>query len=204
MQNKDFNILPDETLVAMAQEGSATAFDFLIKKYRTMAMGKVRDYYMAGWDEEDIVQEGLIGIYKAIRDFDSEAGSSFKTFVNLCITRQIQSAVTGANRQKHKILNESLSLHLEKEEDQAIVPLCERIPSCGDGSNPLEEMLVVEAIKSFCSEDNSLLSPLETLVWNEMLRGKTYIEIAEELDKSPKSIDNAMQRIKKKLREILE
>ena len=111
---KELNLLSDDSIVKMAQEGSSTAYEFLIQKYREMAKLKAHKYYINGGDNDDVMQEGMIGIFKAVRDFDPEAGSSFSSFAELCVDRQIQTAITGANREKHRPLNESVSLSGEE------------------------------------------------------------------------------------------
>ena len=110
MKNSDLNVLTDESIVKMAQEGSNTAYEYLINKYKESAKMKSKSYFIAGADNEDVIQEGMIGIFKAVRDFDEEKDASFRTFAELCINRQILNAIKGANRQKHQILNESVSL----------------------------------------------------------------------------------------------
>ena len=112
MKNNDLNVLTDESIVKMAQEGSGTAYEYLIDKYKELAKIKSKTYYIAGGDNEDVIQEGMIGIFKAIRDFDENKDASFRTFAELCINRQIVNAIKGANRQKHQILNESVPLHM--------------------------------------------------------------------------------------------
>ena len=113
--NKDLNILTDESIVKMAQEGSSTAYEYLINKYKELAKKKSKSYFIAGGDMEDVVQEGMIGIFKAIRDYDETQEASFRTFAELCVNRQIITAIKAANRQKHQILNEYVSLNAQSE-----------------------------------------------------------------------------------------
>lgn len=202
LDREELNILTDEEIVRMAKEGSGSAYDFLIEKYRNLAKQIARKYFIAGADNDDVIQEGTIGIFKAVRDYDENKTASFGTFVTLCIERQIQTAVSGANREKHKILNESISIDApatsvdgEAAEDLEIGAV---IPAKGSG-DPEEVALLRETFAELRRQSQLVLSDLEMKVFNEMLRGRTYKEIAEELKKSPKSIDNAVQRVKRKL-----
>ena len=192
---KELNLLSDDSIVKMAQEGSSTAYEFLIQKYREMAKLKAHKYYINGGDNDDVMQEGMIGIFKAVRDFDSDAGSSFSSFVELCVDRQIQTAITGANREKHRPLNESVSL---SDEDEAAGEKMSIPASKGD--EPERLALLKEAVDALFDEAKEKLSPLEQSVFRGIMQGKSYTEIAAELKKSPKSIDNATQRIKRKIK----
>lgn len=192
---KEFNLLSDDSIVKMAQEGSSTAYEFLIAKYREMAKKKARKYYISGGDNDDVMQEGMIGIFKAIRDFDESAGSPFAAFAELCVERQIQTAITGANREKHRPLNESISLSGENDDEESKI----EIPA-NKGDEPEKLTLFREAIEALFDEAESKLSPMEKLVFRGIMQGKSYTEIASELGKPPKSIDNATQRIKKKIK----
>ena len=192
---KEFNLLSDDSIVKMAQEGSSTAYEFLIQKYREMAKRKAHKYYINGGDNDDVMQEGMIGIFKAIRDFDADAGSPFAAFAELCVDRQIQTAITGANREKHRPLNESISLSGEEKDGGEKIEIPAR-----RGDEPEKMALLREAMESLFDEAETKLSPLEKLVFRGIMQGKSYIEIADELGKTPKSIDNATQRIKKKIK----
>lgn len=205
MKNSDLNVLTDESIVKMAQEGSSTAYEYLIDKYKELAKIKSKTYFIAGGDNEDVIQEGMIGIFKAVRDYDEEKNASFRTFAELCINRQIVNAIKGANRQKHQILNESVSLNAGEElENEDVQPLAERLASANPDDDPEAMMLMKEVVDYLKANDRDIFSPLESKVWGEMLKGKTYREIALVLRKSPKTIDNAMQRIKKKILSYLE
>ena len=205
MKNSDLNVLTDESIVKMAQEGSSTAYEYLIDKYKELAKIKSKTYFIAGGDNEDVIQEGMIGIFKAVRDYDEEKNASFRTFAELCINRQNVNAIKGANRQKHQILNESVSLNAGEElENEDVQPLAERLASANPDDDPEAMMLMKEVVDYLKANDRDIFSPLESKVWGEMLKGKTYREIALVLRKSPKTIDNAMQRIKKKILSYLE
>ena len=198
MDQDNYNILTDEELVKMAQEGSATAEEFLISKYKELAKRKAGAYFIMGGDKEDVIQEGMIGIFKAIRQYRDDRNTSFRTFAELCITRQIISAIRKANLRKHSILNESVSLNDEREPDGEHQPLEETLRAKED-MNP-EALLMMKEVSEFLkAESGEIFSPLEKMVWARMLQGKNYREIAAELHRSSKTVDNAMQRIKKKI-----
>lgn len=199
MYSDDLNILTDEDIVRMAHEGSDTAYSFLIKKYKKLAKTIAQKYYISGGDNEDLLQEGMIGIFKAVRNFDEDEEASFRTFVEICITRQIQTAITGANRQKHKVLNESISLSAG-ENDDSESSLKDTLAADSASFDPEEIMVLRDLFERLKTGSESLFSPMEKIIWEELLKGKSYIEISEELDKSPKAVDNAIQRIKKKTR----
>ena len=197
------NLISDEDLICMAREGSSLAYDVLISKYRSLAKAIARRYYILGGDNEDVVQEGMIGIFKAIRDYDMEAGASFRSFAALCVERQIQTAVEGANREKHKILNESVPLFDGGEEDDGYSRGREVKPAdsllASKNEEPEKRTLMKEAMKELRELSQENLSKFETEVFDSLIQGKTYQEIALEMGKTPKSVDNAIQRIKKKL-----
>ena len=203
MSDSELNVLTDEDIVAMAQEGSNRAYEFLISKYRETAKIKARKYYITGAEIEDVVQEGMIGIFKAVRDFDPEAGTSFSSFLQLCVERQIMTAVTGANREKHRPLSESLSLSGSslEEGEMALGSKSLRVINFGIGNEDPEKItLKNEELKGLAKAGDDILSPLEKQVWIGMLNGKDYKEIATDLNTAPKTVDNAIQRIKKKMR----
>lgn len=199
----NMNILSDEELVCMAKEGSSSASEFLIDKYRALAKTIARKYYIAGADNEDVVQEGMIGIFKAVRSFDPEGGSGFYTFVSLCIERQIQNAVSGANREKHRPLNESIPLFPKSDEEgnsqDALESEILNQMTTPEEEEPEKLALLRETFTELKALSKEVLSPLEEEVFSGMLQGKTYKEIAEEMGREPKSIDNAMQRIRRKI-----
>ena len=206
----ELNILTDEEVVLMAREGSNSAYDILISKYKDFAKTIARKYYINGADNEDVVQEGMTGIFKAIRDFDADGKVPFKSFAALCIERQIQTAVSGANREKHKILNESIPLFsAAADEDETNL---EGIPEssiadtlvASKSEEPEKFAMLKETFIELSEISKESLSGFEIQVFNGLIQGKTYKEIADELAKAPKSIDNAIQRIKKKIGFALE
>ncbi|MGC2874047.1 RNA polymerase sporulation sigma factor SigH [Ihubacter sp. mB4P-1] len=205
MVDRDLNVLTDESIVKMAQEGSSTAYEYLIDKYKGLARSKAATYFIVGADKDDVIQEGMIGIFKAVRDFDQEGEASFRTFVELCVNRQIISAIKGANRQKHQILNKSVSLSARPENENDETPaLAERLAANSADTDPEVMMLMREVIEFLKANEQNLFSPLENQVWEQMLKGRGYREIAFRLRRSTKTVDNAMQRIKKKVEMYLE
>lgn len=198
MQKNNYSILTDEEVVKLAQAGNVVAEEFLIKKYKELVKRKSNTYFIIGGDKEDVIQEGMIGIFKAIRGYDCLNEASFKTFAEICVNRQIISAIRNANLQKHQILNESLSLSSDNDPEGEQKTLEERLPS--SNHNDPETLMLMKEIGEFLKEEShEIFSKLEKRVWDKMLQGKNYIEIAEELGKSKKTIDNTIQRIKKKI-----
>lgn len=208
MENKDLRILADEEVVALAQSGDKLAYEFLIDKYKSIAKVKSQTYFIIGADHEDVIQEGMIGIFKAIRDYDFSKKASFKTFAELCITRQIVAAIQRANRQKHQILNESVSLNpLGDTYDMSSEPLNIRerqYDIISPDMDPEDTLLMKEIFNYIRENESEIFSPMEVEVWYELMSGKNYREIAENMEKEPKIIDNAVQRIKKKVHAYLQ
>ncbi len=198
MQEDNYIILTDEEMAKMAQEGSITAEEFLIKKYKTLVKQKSSTYFIIGGDKEDVIQEGMIGIFKAIREYRDDRNATFRTFAEICINRQIISAIRNANLKKHQILNESVSLSIDNDPEGKMKSLEERLPSKQD-DDPETLMLMKEVGEYLKKDKDEIFSTLEKNVWDKMLQGKNYQEIAKDLKKSPKSVDNTMQRIKKKI-----
>ena len=203
MKMNHLHILTDEQLVKMSQEGSETAEEILIEKYKSLVKNKAKAYYIAGADNEDVVQEGMIGLFKAIRSYDANKEAAFKTYADTCINSQIITAIKKANRRKHQPLNESISLYSEVSEGDWETTMQDVLE--GSGENDPEAMtLAREIAESLREEGSEIFSEFEWKVWSEKLKGHDYQEIAQTLQKSPKSIDNALQRIKKKILAYLE
>ncbi len=196
-------ILTDEQLVLMAREGSETAEEILIEKYKGLVRMKAKAYFIVGAETEDVVQEGMIGLIKAIRKFDPEREAGFKTFASTCINNQIIKAIRKAEREKNQPLNDAISLNDQvggKEEGLTIGDILR-----ASLSDEPEEMLIYEESLTRLGElSKETFSPLETQVLRGKIQGKSYQEIAAELGKSPKTIDNALQRIRKKITDFLE
>ena len=189
----------DEQLVLAARAGDDTALSTLLTKYRAFARVKARSYFLVGADREDIVQEGMIGLYKAIRDFNPDLETSFRGFAELCITRQIITAIKTATRQKHGPLNNyvSFSRPVVGDDDGERV-LADVLPTVAI-SDPADLVISAERIRALQAHFDEVLSDLETEVLRLYVEGKSYQEIAERLQRHVKSIDNALQRIKRKL-----
>ena len=203
MEINRLHILTDEQLVRMAQEGSETAEEILIEKYKGLVKNKAKTYYITGADSEDVVQEGMIGLFKAIRSFDVSKQTAFKTFADTCVNSQIISAIKKANRKRHKPLNESVSLNKEVDDGTQDISVGDILQASMD-NDPEALLLLQEVVDYLKTYDSGLFSKFEREVWIEKLKGRNYMEIAEHLGRSPKSVDNALQRIKKKIVAYLE
>ena len=192
----------EEKIVEEAKKGNTRAQEFIISKYENFVKAKAKSYFLIGADKEDIYQEGMIGLYKAIRDFNGEKSTSFRAFAELCITRQIITAIKTATRQKHIPLNTYISLNKPVSEEESDRTLLDIISSIRI-TDP-EELIISQEQKKFIEEEiNKVLSDLEIQVLQSYLEGKSYQEIACDLDRHSKSIDNALQRVKKKLEKCL-
>ena len=199
----NYSALLDEEVVELAREGDATAAEFLIHKYKNFVRAKARSYFLIGADKEDIIQEGMIGLYKAIRDFRPDKLSSFRAFAELCITRQIITAIKTATRQKHIPLNSYVSLNkpiYDEDSDRTLLDVI----SGTRVTDPEELIISQEEFNDLAAKMGEILSSLEWKVLMYYLEGKSYQEIAVELDRHVKSIDNALQRVKRKLERYLE
>jgi len=198
-----YDRLEDEEVVELVHAGESEALDYLINKYRNFVRAKARSYFLIGADREDIVQEGMIGLYKAIRDFKEDKLSSFKAFAELCITRQIITAIKTATRQKHIPLNSYVSLDkpiYDEESDRTLMDVI----SGAKILDPEELIINREKFDDIELKMAELLSDLERKVLSLYLDGRSYQEISEDLNRHVKSIDNALQRVKRKLERYLE
>ena len=198
-----YHELVDEELVDHAKGGDDRAAEFLIAKYRNFVRVKAKAYFLIGADREDIIQEGMIGLYKAIRDFRRDKLSSFRAFAELCITRQIITAIKTATRQKHIPLNSYISLNkpiYDEDSDRTLLDVISSIKV----SDPEELVINQEASATMRERIRKNLSELECKVLTAYLEGKSYQEMANELNRHVKSIDNALQRVKRKLERNLE
>ncbi|MTH55145.1 RNA polymerase sporulation sigma factor SigH [Bacillus mangrovi] len=203
LSKEDFQFLDDEQIVELVHNGDSDALDYLITKYRNFVRAKARSYFLIGADREDIVQEGMIGLYKAIRDFREDKLTSFKAFAELCITRQIITAIKTATRQKHIPLNSYVSLDKPIYDDESDRTLMDVI-SGAKIMDPEELFINQEEFDDIEVKMAELLSDLERKVLSLYLDGRSYQEISEELNRHVKSIDNALQRVKRKLERYLE
>ena len=195
--------MTDEQVVILAQETDGPALEYLLNKYKNFVRTKARSYFLIGADHEDIVQEGMIGLYKAIRDYKAERLSSFRAFAELCVTRQIITAIKTATRQKHIPLNSYISLNKPIYEEDSDRTLLDVITEEGM-SNPEEMIIDREDLSVIEGKIGQMLSDLEKEVLVRYMEGKSYVEIADEMHRHVKSIDNALQRIKRKLLKYLE
>lgn len=201
--NSNFQQIVDEQLVELVREGDSVALDHLIRKYKNFVRAKARSYFLIGADHEDIVQEGMIGLYKAIRDFRGDKLASFKAFAELCITRQIITAIKTATRQKHIPLNSYVSLDKPLYDEESERTLLDVI--CGNRVTDPEELIInQEKFNDIELKMSEVLSDLERKVLMLYLDGRSYQEISVELDRHVKSIDNALQRVKRKLERYVE
>ncbi|AEV70413.1 RNA polymerase sporulation sigma factor SigH [Acetivibrio clariflavus] len=200
---RSFASMLDEEIIDETRAGNAKALEYLINKYKGFVRAKARTYFLIGADREDIIQEGMIGLYKAIRDFREDKLSSFRAFAELCITRQIITAIKTATRQKHIPLNFYISLNKPIFDDESDRTLMDIISE--DAINDPEEMVINrEEFLDIEEKMGEILSSLECEVLSLYLEGKSYQEIANDLDRHVKSIDNALQRVKRKLEKYLE
>ncbi|PLR96892.1 RNA polymerase sporulation sigma factor SigH [Bacillus sp. T33-2] len=198
-----YAVLEDETLVEMVHNGDGESLDYLINKYRNFVRAKSSKYFLCGGDKEDIFQEGMIGLYKAIRDFKADKLSSFKAFAELCITRQIISAVKAATRQKHIPLNSYISLDKPVYDEEPSHTLMDMLPGT-IVTDPAVLIVNQEEADDIELKMADRLSALERQVLSLYITGHSYVEISVELNKHVKSIDNALQRIKRKLERYVE
>lgn len=203
LYSEDYDQMTDEEIIDKCHEGSDEAEEYLLNKYKNFVRSKARSYFLVGADHEDIVQEGMIGLYKAIRDYNPERLSTFRAFAELCITRQIITAIKTATRQKHIPLNSYISLNkplYDEENDRTLLDVITE----GRSSDPEELVVSQEDLDTMHTKIYDVLSSLEQEVLRAYLDGKSYQEIAESLGRHVKSIDNALQRVKRKLEKYLQ
>ncbi|MDD6882609.1 MAG: RNA polymerase sporulation sigma factor SigH [Eubacteriales bacterium] len=203
MINQRFETMTDEEVVVFAQNADGGALEYLLNKYKNFVRTKARSYFLIGADHEDIVQEGMIGLYKAIRDYRADRQTSFRGFAELCVTRQIITAIKTATRQKHIPLNSYVSLNrpvYEDDSDRTLLDvITEDVPS-----NPEDMLIDREDLMIIEGRIGEMLSDMEKQVLVRYMEGKSYQEISREMGRHVKSIDNALQRIKRKLLKYLE
>ena len=200
---RKYNNYLDEELVLLAKEGNYEIQEYIINKYENFVKSKAKSYFLIGADREDIYQEGMIGLFKAIRDFKADKLSSFKAFAELCITRQIITAIKTASRQKHKPLNTYISINKPLYDEESEKTLEDTL-ILNKTYDPEEIVVSKEKLKILQDEMNESLSSLELEVLTYYLSGKSYHEIAIKLQRQAKSIDNALQRVKRKLEKCLD
>jgi len=205
MQEEKYREFSDQELIEQIRANDKEAMDFLLEKYKNLVRKKANSLFLIGGDKDDLIQEGMIGLYKAIRDFEPEKEASFFSFAELCISRQIYTAIKLSNRKKNMPLNDYVSLNTpvfgESSEDSE--PRAMRSVILANNLNPEELVIDKERVDMIENELGRCLSSFEKEVLEKHLNGKTYLDIAKEMEKKPKAIDNALQRIKLKLRHLL-
>lgn len=204
--NNNYNNMSDEELLEAIKKDDKKALDFLICKYKDLVNSKVNKYFIIGAEKEDIIQEGLIGLYKAIKDYKPDKQNSFKSFANLCIERQLITAIKSSNRQKHMPLNSYLSLNMnayENEDGNNDTEIMEVLDT-NVVEDPLDTITKKEYMTNVENVIDTSLSDFEKKVLNRYIQGESYVKIAEKLDAPVKSVDNAIQRIRKKTAKSLD
>ncbi len=196
-ESNKYNEIPDEELIAKIRLGDMKAQNYLLEKYKSLVNMKANRFFLVGAEDDDMVQEGMIGLFKAIQSFDLEKNNSFKTFANLCIERQLITAIKTSNRQKHIPLNSSFSLNTaayDENEDTSVIEILDT----NVVEDPLDTITKREYMEFVESRIEKNLSGFEKQVLNRYIQGESYIDIANKLNSPVKSIDNAIQRIRKK------
>lgn len=188
-----YNEMTDEALIKRLRAGESAIADYLMEKYKGLVRKKARAMFLIGGDTDDLIQEGMIGLFKAVRDYQPDREASFQSFANICIDRQIYTAIKSSNRQKHQPLNTYVSLSDGEAEESFR-------DSCVEYDNPESILIDRENVAALENEIKKSLSPLENRVLQLYLDGNGYMDIARILGKTPKSIDNALQRIRGKIK----
>lgn len=203
MRFEQYSALTDEELIARSREGDQAAVDALMTKYKGMVLGKAKSMFILGGDSDDLIQEGMLGLFKAVRDYDSGRDASFRTFAQLCVTRQLYTAVTASGRKKHLPLNSAISLSQtaqnDSDDDEQTDGLINILPA-DESFNPEEYLIGRESLERLEEWIEQELSTFERQVLELRLTGLGYVEIAHVLNRDEKSTDNALQRIRNKLR----
>ncbi|MBR1816642.1 MAG: RNA polymerase sporulation sigma factor SigH [Lachnospiraceae bacterium] len=195
--NINYDTLSDNEIISRINEKDDDAIEFMMQKYGNIVKREVRTVYIIGAETDDLMQEGMIGLFKAIRDYEADKGTAFSTFATLCIRRQLQTAINNSNRKKHIPLNSYISIYSENGEYG--YEFGDNIETENSDSNPEDMVIAREQKNTMRKRIETELSPLEKKVLKLYLDGFSYQEIADRLDKSEKSVDNALQRIRKKL-----
>lgn len=195
---RDYDKLKDEDLIEIIKSGDKNALEYLINRYRELVNIKVSKYYIIGAERDDIVQEGLIGLFKAIKCYKPDQHNSFKTFANMCIERQLITAIKTSNRQKHMPLNSYLSLNMSAYDEENDDTTIMEVFNSALIEDPLDTITKKEYYASVENAIDSALSDFEKQVLRRYINGESYVEIAQKLDTQVKSVDNAIQRIRKK------
>lgn len=200
----DYELLSDEELILRLRDGDTRIIEYIIEKYKDLVRKKSKSMYILGADHEDLLQEGMIGLFKAVRDYDAGRDASFRTFAELCVARQIYTAVQSAGRKKHSFLNFYVSLYGNQENNGEEYPELIQELVAWDAKNPEELMIDQENLESLERVIEQELSSFEKQVLELCLTGMSYTEIARVLGRTEKATDNALQRIKTKIRKARE
>lgn len=196
----EYEKMSEEDIVELSQKGETDAMDYLLNKYSNLVKKEVRALYLIGADHEDLIQEGMIGLFKAIRDYKRENDKGFYGFARMCVLRQMYTAVTASSRKKHAPLNSYISFYTPiVREDEKTALIMDTLKADEEISNPEDMILGQEKLEQMKKKIQDKLSPMEREVLELYLSGIGYVEIAQKMNKSAKSIDNAIQRIRKKL-----
>jgi RNA polymerase sporulation-specific sigma factor len=193
----------DDTLISSAASGDDAALAALYGRYKGMIRGKANLYFLVGGDKDDLIQEGMIGLFSAVMSYDSDGDASFPTYAELCVNRQMLNAVRSDNRVKHKPLNAAISLYEEQTNRDDSASKLEEVLADPAALSPEDQVITNDLIARLERDIIDVFSDFEKEVWQQFIEGKQYKEIAESLDRTPKTIDNAIQRIKKKLEKLL-
>lgn len=197
-QKEEYNNLEDNEIITKIKKGDKKALNYLLDKYTDVVSMKAGKYFIVGAEKEDIIQEGLIGLFKAIKSFNPEKQSSFKTFANLCVERQLQTAIKSSTRQKHMPLNSYLSLNISAYDENEDTSLLEVFKTENTAEDPLDIVTKKEYYNFVEDRVEETLSDFEKQVLHRYTNGESYTQIAERLNAPVKSVDNAIQRIRKK------
>ncbi len=206
MDRQKYEGISDEELILRYRDGEESAIDYLINKYKNLVLKKAGSMFLIGGDHDDLIQEGMLGMFKAVRDYDIKRDANFFTFADLCVSRQMYTAVQASNRKKHGPLNTYISIYGQsggEEIQEGEFPFLVNAISTGKGENPEEMILARERLGDLETAIKKELSSFENKVFELHLMGMTYIEIAKVLEKDEKSTDNALQRVKTKIRRII-
>ena len=204
IENNKYNEIPDEELIELTRKGDMKAQNYLLEKYKSLVGMKANKFFLVGAEDDDIIQEGMIGLFKAIQSFDLEKNNSFKTFANLCVERQLITAIKTSNRQKHIPLNSSFSLNntaYDENDDTTVMEILDT----NFVEDPLDTITKREYMEAIEHKIDKNLSGFEKQVLSRYMQGESYVDIASKLNSPVKSIDNAIQRIRKKaIRNIID
>lgn len=195
--NKSYDELSDNEIIKLIRDNNDDAMEYMLKKYSGVVKKEIRTVYLIGAEMDDLAQEGMIGLFKAIRDYDQEKGASFHTFATLCVRRQINTAISASNRKKHTPLNNSIPIYYENDDEE--YNMLSDFEARNAEFNPENLILIKEQHDMMLEEIKNALSKMEKMVFDMYLEGLSYADIAKSLGKTEKSVNNSLQRIRSKL-----